>query len=202
MEEFCSACKKPHTICVCDKVVPTSIGIDVVVLQHPQEQDRDLGTVPLIEATLGKRCTRVVGLSWPSLSSAMGREVSRDHYALLYPAALKKPHPKLAPGQTVVVDRNGERTSTKLRGIVVLDGSWSQAKTLWWRNAWVLKHPRLLLMPKEPSLYGKLRQEPRREYVSTLEAVGDALVGLGEPDTARAELRRLFRTMLQRARDA
>ena len=58
-----------------------------------------------------------------------------------------------------------------------------------------------MLHPKEPSIYGKLRQEPRREAVSTLESVADALVFNGEPKAVRDSLRRVFRTMVQRARD-
>lgn len=197
----CERCGKPLSICVCDKAKVVAIKREVIVLQHPQEQDRDLGTVPLIEATLGDKATRVIGLSWPSLSAALGREVKRERYALLYPAALKKELPPTTPGTALAVDKNGDPLTEPLDGIVVLDGSWSQAKTLWWRNAWVLKHPRVIITPKEASLYGKLRKEPRREYVSTLEAVADALSGLGEPEEARTELRRLFRTMLQRRRD-
>jgi DTW domain-containing protein YfiP len=60
---------------------------------------------------------------------------------------------------------------------------------------------RLVLHPKEPSIYGKLRKEPRREAVSTLESVADALVFNGEPAAVRDSLRRVFRTMVQRARD-
>jgi DTW domain-containing protein YfiP len=59
-----------------------------------------------------------------------------------------------------------------------------------------------VLRPREPGIYGRLRQEPRREHVSTLEAVADALVGNGEPGAVRDDLRRIMRTMVQRARDA
>jgi hypothetical protein len=83
----------------------------------------------------------------------------------------------------------------------VLDGTWSQAKTLWWRNPWLLKLPRIAINPREPSMYGKLRPEPARDHVSTLEAIADVLPALGEPDTTRDNLRRLMRTMLQRVRD-
>jgi DTW domain-containing protein YfiP len=89
----------------------------------------------------------------------------------------------------------------RLRGIVVLDGTWSQAKSLWWRNAWLLKLPRLLIAPTQPSIYGRLRKEPRRSYVSTLEAAALALEALGEPSATGVALRRTFRTLVQRARD-
>ena len=107
--------------------------------------------------------------------------------------------------RVVVVDRNGHVRPLEhhgLAGILVLDGTWSQAKTLWWRNAWLLKLPRIVLTPREPSMYGRLRKEPRRDYVSTLEAIADVLPALGEPEHVRDNLRRLLRTLLQRARDA
>jgi DTW domain-containing protein len=86
-------------------------------------------------------------------------------------------------------------------GIVVLDGTWSKAKTLWWRNVWLLKLC-LTLAPKEPSIYGKLRLEPRKEFVSTLESVGAALTLCGESKDIEADLKRTFRTLVQRVRDA
>src|SRR5438105_3872741 len=62
-----------------------------------------------------------------------------------------------------------------LEGVVVLDGSWKEAKTLWWRNPWLLKLHRLVLNPPRPARLGKLRREPRREALSTLEAAALAL---------------------------
>src|SRR4051794_27654522 len=35
----------------------------------------------------------------------------------------------------------------KLEGVVLLDGTWSQAKALWWRNPWMLKCQRVILNP-------------------------------------------------------
>src|SRR4029078_8766947 len=57
-----------------------------------------------------------------------------------------------------------------IEGIVLLDGTWSQAKALWWRNPWMLKCRRIILGPHRPSRYGKLRRQPRREGPSTNEA--------------------------------
>ena len=65
-----------------------------------------------------------------------------------------------------------------LRGLVVLDGNWAQAKALWWRNAWLTKLRRFVIVPDGPSLYGNLRKEARSDAVSTREAVGLALSAL------------------------
>ena len=59
----------------------------------------------------------------------------------------------------------------------------------------------MVLHPKEPSIYGRARKAPRKEALSTLESVAEALVANGETESIRSDLRRAFRTMLQRARD-
>jgi hypothetical protein len=84
----------------------------------------------------------------------------------------------------------------QLDGIVLLDGTWSQAKTLWWRNPWLLKLHRLVLNPPRPARLGKLRREPRREALSTLEAAATVLRHLETaPDAADALLLALDRMM-------
>lgn len=201
----CPECGKPPGVCICDRVEKVATRLRVVILQHPQEDDALLGTAKLVEVTLPKAEVRV-GLSWASLDHAIGgRSADRERWAVLAVAKLPVPVPEEARNEPVVViDRKGRLRDLKrhgLEGIIVLDGTWSQAKTLWWRNAWLLKLPRVVLKPREPSMYGRLRKEPRKEWVSTLEAVGDVLPALGEPETVRSNLRRLLRTLLQRARD-
>ncbi|MGZ3417225.1 MAG: tRNA-uridine aminocarboxypropyltransferase [Polyangiales bacterium] len=199
--ERCEHCKKPRSICVCDRLPKLETHTRVLVLQHPQESDVDLGTVPLLRAALGDQCVVKVGLSWASLSHALGEEVENSRWAVIYPTKVEEGVPE---DDVLLLDKKGRARdpSARIEGVVVLDGSWSQAKTLWWRNAWLLKLGRIVVAPHEPSIYGKLRKEPRREFVSTLEAVADVLVTLGEPEEVRAQLRRAMRTMVQRARDS
>jgi DTW domain-containing protein len=203
---MCPRCEKPQALCICDRVVPIDTRLRVVVLQHPQEDDEVLGTAKLVTLTLPNAEIRV-GLSWASLDHALGiKNANRERWAVLAATKLPADLPDDVKGQPVVlVDRNGRALDPKqhvLDGVIVLDGTWSQAKTLWWRNAWLLKLPRIVLTPREPSMYGRLRKEPRRDYVSTLEAIADVLPALGEPEQVRDHLRRLLRTLLQRARDA
>jgi hypothetical protein len=204
--EDCARCRKPVAACICDRAETLPTKLRVVILQHPQENDALLGTAPLLTLMLPKAEVRV-GLSWPSLAGALGvTTIDRSRWAVL--AVAKVPEAladRAARDPVLLYDPNGRvrrLSSPGLDGILVLDGSWSQAKTLWWRNAWLLKLPRLHLNPAEPSMYGRLRKEPRREAVSTLEAVADVLPALGEPPATRAALRRVLRTFLQRVRDA
>ncbi len=202
--ERCARCDKPTAFCVCDRLPELASRTRVLVIQHPREQDRDLGTVSLLRAALPSSCEVRVGLSWSSFQQCVGDDdADPKRWVVLYPHSLKKTlSPELLKEPVVFLDREGDPLRGRIDGIVALDGTWSQAKSLWWRNPWMLKLGRALVHPKEPSIYGKLRKEPRREAVSTLEAVVDALVANGEPEAIRTELRRAFRTMVQRARDA
>jgi DTW domain-containing protein len=88
-----------------------------------------------------------------------------------------------------------------IEGIVLLDGTWSQAKALWWRNAWMLKCRRVVLGPRRPSRYGKLRREPRRDGLSTIEAAGMLLSRLERRPDIEENLTASFERMLARVRE-
>lgn len=189
-----------------DRVVRAHPRLRVLILQHPQEQDALLGTAPLVVASLERSALRV-GLSWASLAHALEEEEAEpSRWAVMYRGSLGRELTERELAMpTLLLDRKSQRKSPDelhLDGIVVLDGTWSQAKALWWRNPWLLKLNRVLLHPKEPSAYGRLRKQPSNQHVSTLEAVALALDGLGEDAAVGADLRRLFRTLCQRARDA
>ena len=180
---------------MCDRIVRHETVRRVLVLQHPQEQDAVLGSAQLLAASLPK-VELVVGLSWRNLAHALGEEnVDVARWAVLFPD-------REAEGEKVATRRGAVVEPSALEGIIVLDGTWSKAKTLWWRNPWLNKLNRMTLKPGQPSIYGHLRAEPRREYVSTLESVAAALTLCGESPEIEASLKRVFRTLVQRVRDA
>src|SRR5579863_7827374 len=203
----CPRCHKPMPLCVCDDIAPIDNRISVLILQHPQEQDRALGTARLTAMHLANAVLKI-GLSWPSLSKALGRPVADpSRWAVLYLGSAKVADLG-TQSDIVAINRKGEieddqRAILKdVEGIVLLDGTWSQAKALWWRNAWMLKCQRVILGPAQPSRYGKLRREPRRDGLSTIEAAALVLSRLeGRPDIADT-LNASFAQMLKRYREA
>src|SRR5258706_278897 len=50
----CPDCGKPLPLCICDSITPIESKVSLLILQHPQEQDRTLGTARLL-AVLQKR---------------------------------------------------------------------------------------------------------------------------------------------------
>ena len=202
----CPHCGKPLPLCICDSVTPVENRISLLILQHPQEQDRALGTARLT-AMHFKEAVVKIGLSWPSLSKALGRPVDDpSRWAVLYLGSAKVADLD-TDSEIVAINRKGEIEPHQrailgdIEGIVLLDGTWSQAKALWWRNAWMLKCQRVILGPKRPSRYGQLRREPRRDGLSTIEAAAMLLAGLEKrPDIAET-LYGSFDRMLARYRE-
>lgn len=185
--ENCATCLKPQHLCVCEAVAPVDNRVCVVILEHPQEKREILGTAPIAALQFRNVAVRV-GLSWPNLKRIVGREVDYKRWGVLYLGAAKQ-GAAAAAEEIAVVDKNGAPLPDSpailagLDGIILLDGTWSQAKSLWWRNAWLLKCRRIVLHPQFRSLYGQARREPRRESVSTLEAAAFAVSRLeGRPE--------------------
>ncbi len=201
----CPHCAKSPSLCVCDAVEPLDTKVSLLILQHPQEQDRELGTARLAHRAL-KNSTLKIGLSWPSLCKALGREAEAGEWAVLHLGAATADMPENR--EVVALDKKGnpladqDRALAGLKGVVIFDGSWAQAKTLWWRNAWVLKGRRLALNPKTPRSMASCgvsraarRCRPSRRRVCTL-------ARLERKPEMETSLRKIFGVMLDKYRSA
>lgn len=197
--QICLQCHLRSSLCMCNVITPIDTALHVLILQHPQEPGEEQGTARMAHLAL-PNSTLKVGLSWPNLTRALGHEATPSRWAVLYLGSGVKG--KNTSGVLQFVSKKSEPVAQPddLDGIVILDGTWSQAKALWWRNAWLLKLKRCVLSPHTPSLYGKTRKEPRRECLSTIESIGQALVALGEPDKTNEKLTNLFAEFLQKLR--
>jgi DTW domain-containing protein YfiP len=202
----CPRCLKAQPLCVCDSVVPIENRLALLILQHPQEQDRVLGTARLTARHFPDAVVKI-GLSWPSLSRALGRTVvDPARWAILYlgSASAETLH---SEREVIALTRKGEIAENQrailgaIEGVIVLDGTWSQAKALWWRNPWMLKCQRVILSPSHPSRYGRLRREPRRDGLSTIEAAGLLIAALEKRSDIAATLNESFERMLSRYRE-
>ena len=177
---------------------PIENRLFVLVLQHPQEKREALTTATATCAVL-RQSALVVGLSWPNLARALGRPADASQWAVLYLGSAR-PAAFGLEREIIALDRAGMPTADQdgmlrgLEGVVLLDGSWSEAKTLWWRNPWLLRLRRLVLNPRHRSRFGRVRREPRREALSSIEAAALLLKHLdGGPEIETALLDRLDR---------
>ena len=160
-----------------------TLPIPILVLQHPQEpsrKDHAVSSVSVLKENLHP-CEIKVGLSWRNLEAALKNFEAIEgipefkktsNWGTLFLGTQKQGEERISnePGLYFL-----DQKEDPICGIILLDGTWAQAKTLWWRNAWLLKTRRMHLVPKQKSLYGNIRKEPRPECVSTLEAAAETL---------------------------
>ncbi len=197
-------------------------AFSILVLQHPQEKSEALGSTDLFLEELPKSepdilVGKCVGLSWPNLSKALAKaglpdpgHTQRKWLVLFLGTGIRGEVCERKAGESamIFVDKKGFMTEAAtlhegdetllslFQGIVLLDGTWAQAKTMWWRNSWLLKMQRAVLLPKGPSIYGKARREPRPECLSTLEAAAQAISILTGRSRLEKNLETAFRSFL------
>ena len=197
---ICQKCKKPVPLCVCTNAHPLNKKQFFLNIKQPQEQDKELGTAGILCSML-ENVHLEIALSRPGLKAILKKDVDPKQWGVLYLGAQKQTPCKAglyALSRKGNILENTNECLKNLKGIILLDGSWSQAKALWWRNPWLLKTQRLLLVPAQRSLYGKLRKEPRKESISTLEACAQCLDFLGEDPLISSRLTGAFSDMLEK----
>lgn len=165
----CPRCLRPAAVCYCDQIPRLETRTRVIVLQHPRERRVPIGT------------GRMASLCLPNSRLFVGLDFA-EHSELN--AALSDPRrPAALLFPTDSVDLAASPPPGPI-SLVLLDGTWSQAKKLLKLNPRLASLPRYSLSPP-PSEY-VIRAEPARDYVSTLEALFYSLAIL-EGDPARCE---------------
>ena len=170
----CARCGRPARVCYCAHLTSIDTKTRVVLLQHPREEDMAIGTARMANLCLPNSELHV-GVDFES-SPELARALSDPER----PAAL------LYPSENAV-----DVFSEPPRGpvtLVVVDGTWWQARKLVRTNAKIAALPRYAFRAPTPSEY-RIRREPDEAYVSTIEALVHVLGVLeGDPERMRALL--------------
>lgn len=171
---MCARCRRPARVCYCAALTTIETVTRVVILQHPREEGMPIGTARMASLCLpGARLH--VGVRWdesPELRDALSDPARPP--VLLYPG----------PGARDILTDPPAGPVT----LVVVDGTWSQTKTVVRDNPALASLPRYAFVAPAPSEY-RIRREPRDDYVSTIEALMHVLGALeGDPERFRALL--------------
>lgn len=178
----CYRCFRPEGLCYCDELRPVDNRTRVIVVQHPREQFHPLNTARIAEHSL--RSSVVIRQRPSQVSAALLRAGVSSEAAILFPSADAEQLETLAP----------ERYPKE---IIVVDGTWSNAKTLLRDVPELARYRRLKFTPSQPSAY-RIRKEPRADYLSTIESVAYVLRHL-EPETEGIQhLEETFSRMIDR----
>ena len=175
----CPRCYLVARYCLCAELPALDNRIEVVVLRHRMESLKSTNTGRIAALAL-KRCTLLdYEVPGPEIDQAV-----RDHLDgawLLFPETAE------------TLDRP---VGTPER-LVVLDGTWRQARRMVKRLPGVASLPRFSLPLSAGSTAPRLRYSPDPGNVSTLEAIGAAL-GLLENPSHHEALAALYRTYAER----
>jgi DTW domain-containing protein YfiP len=168
-------------VCYCAHVTQVQSRSRLLVLQHPREQDKAIGTA------------RIAALGLHDAHIAVGIDFAADPEVRAAVSDPARPAVLLFPGPDAR-DLASEPPEGPVT-LVVIDGTWHQARALFRENPWLRELPRYAFAPERPSEY-RIRREPRADYVSTVEAVAAAMSAL-EGDATRFEsLLAPFRAMV------
>jgi DTW domain-containing protein YfiP len=187
--ETCNRCYRKKTSCICAKITAFDSQLKVTILQHPQEQFKVLNSARLAHLLLAN--SRIfVGLSWPNFKKIAGPDEAPSQWGVLF---LKTSRDDGAAPVAVINRKKGRVADPSfLRGIIAIDGTWKQAKALWWRNPWLARINRISLNPGRASL----RPQVKGEGLSTIEALAFALEHLGEKREITETMIRLYRELI------
>jgi hypothetical protein len=177
----CYRCHKPSVCCICDRIVVALHRTPIVILQHPRERHHPLGTARI--ARLGLERAHVV--------------VGAGHDAMHFDTELPDGAALLFPGPSAQ-DLAALPTQARPRALVVVDGTWPNARKIVRTAPQLQALPRVTLRPKRPGNYRIRRARRPDVQLSTIEAIVAALRVL-EPEAVDVPgLLRVFDAMIDR----
>lgn len=153
----CLRCRRPERVCVCAALRREDSRTRVVFLQHPREARMPVSTCRLAHLSLPNSEMHVA--MWPEAVAGLAARLAEPGTMVLFPG----------PGATDVRD-----LPAPPRALVVVDGTWINARKLVERSPVLAALPRLGFTPPAPSNY-RIRREPAPHCLSTIEAVAHVL---------------------------
>lgn len=181
---FCYRCWRARILCLCSHVKVVDNRVEILFLQHPNERKMPVNTARLAHLSLAK--SRLVhGVSFGPESVLGAMLPRREKVGILFPSPQAK-ELRDAPKD--------------LETLVVIDGTWREAKKMIWLSPILLEFPHYAFVPEKPSNY-RIRKEPKDSFISSIEATVAALRILDRDPEKYGELLALFDRMVDRQID-
>ncbi|XP_059621716.1 tRNA-uridine aminocarboxypropyltransferase 2 [Phlebotomus argentipes] len=164
--DVCERCRRPMTVCWCPHLPTTPLNPEsrVIILQHPAEEKRCLQTAKMLSLGLANnKCLVFRGKKFPSPKhETLLREILEDPRSLLlYPSKSSVPLEDVP-------------TQDGPFNLILLDGTWSQAKAIYASNSSLHQMRQVKLITTGNSNY-VIRTQPTEGCLSTLEAAAEVL---------------------------
>lgn len=181
--EVCLRCRRPKTVCWCDAVTRVPSQTRVVFIQHPREAKVPISTC------------RMAHLSLPNSELHIG--IAATGNPALEAACAQPDVAVLFPSETATdVDDLAQAPKT----LVVVDGTWSNAKKVVEKCPILSKLPRLKFFPDQPGNY-RIRKEPDEHCLATIEATAFVLERLERAPKRFTPILSAFDAMVEKQLD-
>jgi DTW domain-containing protein len=181
--DVCWRCRRPRRVCWCGDLHPVASRTRVVFVQHPRETKVPVSTC------------RMAHLSLPN---------SELHVGLTAVGNARLEALCAEPGVAVLFPSESAIDVSQLpaapRTLVVVDGTWSNAKKVVERCPLLSRLPRVSFTPAQPGNY-RIRKEPAEHCLSTIEAVTHVLEALERAPGRFTPLLGAFDAMVERQLD-
>lgn len=191
--QLCLRCLRSRAVCYCADIRAVRAPFEAVILQHPKERKNTIGTARLTALCL-TNAKLIDGTEFendPAVNAILD-DPSRL-CTVLFPG----------PGSCDVSVLGWESepfralaSDPSLRPVVfVIDGTWTQAKSMLRKSPRLASLPRISFSPGAPSTY-RVRKQPHHACLSTIEAV-HRLIRILEPRAPVDHLLRHFDTLVE-----
>jgi DTW domain-containing protein len=187
---FCYTCRRPLLTCYCQHVKPFESSPRFVILMHPHEVKKPIGTGRMAHQCL-KNSTLWIGQDFAN-SEKLNQLISDPDIfpMLLFPGSNSHNLTTLDSHQ-----RKALCPGDKELVIILLDATWIYAKKMLYRSPNLQKLPRICFNPPHLSKF-IVRKQPNDECFSTIEAIDEILNLLGSKN--HGHLMEVFLGMVDR----
>lgn len=181
------SCRRPSVVCWCtalplERLNPRS---NIILLQHPAEEKRCLRTAPMLQLGLAEsKCLIFKGKKFPQPKHEnLENILTQANTVLLYPSK----------SSIDIVDLD---TDNDFYNLVLIDGTWPQAKAIYASSPILHALKQVKLMTSTTSSY-IIRTQPTEGCLSTLETAAEALTLLEKDEKYREQLVQPLHTLCQ-----
>ena len=185
MSRYCSQCGKSLKACICEWIQSLPSKVELVILQHPSETNRPMGTARILSLSLANSHYFVDEnfTEHESLNQLLN-DTSYQHF-VLYPGETSVAHTEVA--QKLEKDE-------RIR-VILLDGTWKKAYKMWLLSKNLHALP-LVRLPENLQGNYRIRKAPSDNSLSTVEA-GYHILSLLEPEQDFSPLVEAFNQMIE-----
>ncbi len=179
---FCFRCWKVEALCLCSVIPELESPVKIGLLQHPNERYMPINTARFTHLGL-KNSSMYHGVVFNDNPQFMNdfKMHTPEKSGVLFPS----PHAK-----------DLSEAPDDLEILYVIDGTWREAKKMIFNSQVLHTVPHYAFNPDTESNY-RIRKEPKKNFVSTVEAVVKSLRILEKRNDGYEELLKVFDTMVE-----